>query len=356
MTPPRPRPLGRYASSSNFTAISKLKARRICCRGRSGKALPVMSPLSRSPALHGHNRFLRPSAHRHQDHSHGYKAHQSRLPARLGSLAGIGRNLHHHHRRRQAFPTAEYTLPALRKTPGSRIRTIGPCPIPPGQTLTHRCRRYLWENKRLLRACHRRLYQLLESPQLQPGPGAAQASTPSSARPSWPTATGSAALPARWSPALSASVPSRSPKKSAADLGFARSIAEQENRTASGVAETCRVGTRHRLILMTKGNRAEQATSWLAPASPRIFQPSKSSRKGPATYREVIHRHELKPHTSWYDRQQPQERHQSRSGRSLHAVFLFQGNTWVLEHAEIAAAPERPATMSSIPLRISFYF
>ncbi len=42
--------------------------------------------------------------------------------------------------------------------------------------------------------------------------------------------------------------------------GFARSIAEQEIELLPGVAETLReLATRHRLILMTKGNHAEQA-------------------------------------------------------------------------------------------------
>jgi putative hydrolase of the HAD superfamily len=42
--------------------------------------------------------------------------------------------------------------------------------------------------------------------------------------------------------------------------GFARSIAEQEIELLSGVAETlAELATRHQLILMTKGNHAEQA-------------------------------------------------------------------------------------------------
>ena len=42
--------------------------------------------------------------------------------------------------------------------------------------------------------------------------------------------------------------------------GFARSIAEQEIELLPGVAETlAELATRHRLILMTKGNHAEQA-------------------------------------------------------------------------------------------------
>src|SRR5580658_2560217 len=43
-------------------------------------------------------------------------------------------------------------------------------------------------------------------------------------------------------------------------LGFARSIAEQEIELLPGVADTLdELAGRHRLILMTKGNQAEQA-------------------------------------------------------------------------------------------------
>src|ERR1039458_9165852 len=43
-------------------------------------------------------------------------------------------------------------------------------------------------------------------------------------------------------------------------LGFARSIAEQEIELLPGVAETlAELASRHRLILMTKGDHAEQA-------------------------------------------------------------------------------------------------
>jgi len=43
-------------------------------------------------------------------------------------------------------------------------------------------------------------------------------------------------------------------------VGFARTIAEQEIELLPGVAETlAELGSRHRLILMTKGDHAEQA-------------------------------------------------------------------------------------------------
>jgi len=125
-------------------------------------------------------------------------------------------------------------------------------------------------------------------------------------------------------------------------LGFARSIAEQEIELLPGVAETlAELGTRHRLILMTKGNRAEQADKLARSGLASHFSAVEIVKeKDPPTYREVIHRHELKPHTSWMIGNSPKSDINPALAAGLHAVFLFHKDTWVLEHAEIAAAPE----------------
>ena len=124
-------------------------------------------------------------------------------------------------------------------------------------------------------------------------------------------------------------------------LGFARSIAEQEIELLPGVAETlAQLADRHHLILMTKGDQAEQADklarSGLAPhfAAVEIVQ-----EKDPATYREVIARHELAPHTSWMIGNSPKSDINPALAAGLHAVFLFHKNTWVLEHAGVDQAP-----------------
>ena len=124
-------------------------------------------------------------------------------------------------------------------------------------------------------------------------------------------------------------------------LGFARSIAEQEIELLPGVAETlAQLADRHHLILMTKGDQAEQADklarSGLAPhfAAVEIVQ-----EKDPATYREVIARHELTPHTSWMIGNSPKSDINPALAAGLHAVFLFHKNTWVLEHAGVDQAP-----------------
>jgi putative hydrolase of the HAD superfamily len=124
--------------------------------------------------------------------------------------------------------------------------------------------------------------------------------------------------------------------------GFARSIAEQEIELLPGVAETLReLATRHRLILMTKGNHAEQADklgrSGLASYFSAVEIPAE---KDPATYREVLHRHELSPHTSWMIGNSPKSDINPALAAGLNAVFLFHKDTWVLEHATLDTAPE----------------
>ena len=125
-------------------------------------------------------------------------------------------------------------------------------------------------------------------------------------------------------------------------LGFARSIAEQEIELLPDVEETLAdLAIRHRLILMTKGNNAEQADklgrSGLASYFSAVEIPAE---KDPATYREVLKRHELSPHTSWMIGNSIKSDINPALAAGLHAVFLFHKDTWVLEHAALDAAPE----------------
>jgi putative hydrolase of the HAD superfamily len=124
--------------------------------------------------------------------------------------------------------------------------------------------------------------------------------------------------------------------------GFARSIAEQEIELLPDVAETLsELSTRHRLILMTKGNQAEQADKLSRSGLAEFFNAVEIvAEKDPATYQAVIARHELWPHTSWMIGNSPKSDINPALAAGLHAVFLFHKDTWVLEHAEIDPAPQ----------------
>jgi putative hydrolase of the HAD superfamily len=124
--------------------------------------------------------------------------------------------------------------------------------------------------------------------------------------------------------------------------GFARSIAEQEIELLPSVAETLAdLASRHHLILMTKGNRAEQADKLARSELAAHFAAVEIvAEKDPQAYREVIARHELKPHTSWMIGNSPKSDINPALAAGLHAVFLFHKDTWVLEHATLDAAPQ----------------
>jgi putative hydrolase of the HAD superfamily len=124
-------------------------------------------------------------------------------------------------------------------------------------------------------------------------------------------------------------------------LGFARTIAEQEIEVLPGVEATLAdLATRHRLILMTKGDEAEQADKLARSGlASRFTAVEIVAEKEPAAYREVMMRHELKPHSTWMIGNSPKSDINPALAAGLHAVFLFHKDTWVLEHAEIDAAP-----------------
>ncbi len=124
--------------------------------------------------------------------------------------------------------------------------------------------------------------------------------------------------------------------------GFAGAISEQEIELLPQVAETLADLTlRHRLILMTKGNHAEQADKLARSGLAGHFSAVEIvAEKDSATYRQVIDRHELAPHTGWMVGNSPKSDINPALAAGLNAVFLFHKDTWVLEHAEVDAAPD----------------
>ena len=123
---------------------------------------------------------------------------------------------------------------------------------------------------------------------------------------------------------------------------FARSIAEQEMELLPGVAETLAVlASRHRLILMTKGDQAEQADKLARSGLARHFAAVEIvAEKDPATYREVMVRFQVQPHSGWMIGNSPKSDINPALAAGLNAVFVCHKDTWVLEHATLDAPPE----------------
>jgi putative hydrolase of the HAD superfamily len=125
-------------------------------------------------------------------------------------------------------------------------------------------------------------------------------------------------------------------------LRLARSIAEQQMELLPGVAETlAELSTRHRLILMTKGNRMEQAGKLnRSGLSPYFSAVEVVAEKDSATYRSVMAHHGLAPRRSWMIGNSPRSDINPALAAGLHAVFLFHRDTWVLERDVLNPAPQ----------------
>jgi putative hydrolase of the HAD superfamily len=125
-------------------------------------------------------------------------------------------------------------------------------------------------------------------------------------------------------------------------VGFANTIAEQEIELLPGVADTLsQLASRHRLILMTKGDHAEQADKLARSGlAPHFSAVEIVAEKDPPTYRQVIARHELAPHSSWMIGNSPKSDINPALAAGLHAVFLYHKDTWILEHAALSYAPQ----------------
>ena len=125
-------------------------------------------------------------------------------------------------------------------------------------------------------------------------------------------------------------------------LGFARAIADQEIELLPGVRDTlAELSARHKLILMTKGNHAEQADKLSRSGLANHFAAVEIvPEKDASTYRAVMNRHKLAHGSGWMIGNSPKSDINPALAAGLHAVFLFHRDTWVLEHAEIDVAPK----------------
>ena len=131
------------------------------------------------------------------------------------------------------------------------------------------------------------------------------------------------------------------PEKHERIMSFAQSIADQEMELLEGVAETLPfLASRHRLILMTKGNPVEQADKLARSGLSEYFTAVEVPReKDPDAYREVCGKYELTPGTTWMIGNSPKSNINPALACGLHAVFIHHPHTWVLEHEVLDAAP-----------------
>ncbi len=131
------------------------------------------------------------------------------------------------------------------------------------------------------------------------------------------------------------------PEKHERIANFAQAIHDQEIELIPGVAATLPdLASRHRLILMTKGNEAEQADKLARSGLMEFFTAVEIPReKDPAAYCAVCEKHQLTPSRTWMIGNSPRSDINPALASGLHAIYIHHANTWALEHESIDAAP-----------------
>ena len=127
------------------------------------------------------------------------------------------------------------------------------------------------------------------------------------------------------------------PEKHQRIVSFAQSIADQEIELLPAVAETLTdLATRHRLILVTKGDHAEQTDklrrSGLAPHFSAI---EVLPEKHHDAYLSLTNHHACEALTTWMIGNSPKSDINPALSAGLHAVFIPHDFTWILEHETV---------------------
>ena len=122
---------------------------------------------------------------------------------------------------------------------------------------------------------------------------------------------------------------------------FAHQIADHPVELIAGVPETLDyLSARHHLILMTKGNPAEQASKVERSGLKEYFAAVEIvAEKDEATYRSAISKYALASDETWMVGNSPKSDINPALAAGLHAVFIPHDQTWILEHEELAEAP-----------------
>jgi putative hydrolase of the HAD superfamily len=135
--------------------------------------------------------------------------------------------------------------------------------------------------------------------------------------------------------------------------GFAHAIAEHPVEFLPGVPETVQyLSDRHHLILLTKGAVPEQTGKVERSGLKEYFSAVEIvAEKDLATYQGVVSKYGLDNDSTWMIGNSPKSDINPALAAGLNAVFVPHGNTWILEHEEVAAAqpPCRLLVVDSFP-------
>jgi putative hydrolase of the HAD superfamily len=122
---------------------------------------------------------------------------------------------------------------------------------------------------------------------------------------------------------------------------FAHTVADHPVEILPEVPETLQyLAPRHHLILMTKGAIAEQTGKVERSGLKEYFAAIEIvAEKDVAAYSSVVEKYALEHDSTWMIGNSPKSDINPALAAGLNAVFVPHGNTWILEHDEVSAAP-----------------
>jgi putative hydrolase of the HAD superfamily len=122
---------------------------------------------------------------------------------------------------------------------------------------------------------------------------------------------------------------------------FAHTVQDHPIELLPEVSETLEyLSARHRVILVTKGAHAEQTGKIERSGLKQHFAATEIvAEKNSAAYQALIEKHKLTRHSSWMVGNSPKSDINPALAAGLNAVFVPHGDTWILEHEEVSAAP-----------------
>jgi putative hydrolase of the HAD superfamily len=138
------------------------------------------------------------------------------------------------------------------------------------------------------------------------------------------------------------SVQPATPELHAQITGFAHTIYDHPIEFLPEVPQTLEyLSARHRVILVTKGAIEEQTGKIERSGLKEYFAATEIvAEKNPAAYRTLVEKHSLAPDSTWMIGNSPKSDINPALAAGLHAVFVPHGDTWILEHEDLAPAPK----------------
>jgi putative hydrolase of the HAD superfamily len=131
------------------------------------------------------------------------------------------------------------------------------------------------------------------------------------------------------------------PELHAQIAGFARMVLDHPIEFLPEVPQTLEyLSARHSLILVTKGALEEQSGKIERSGMKGHFAATEIvAEKNAAAYLALVEKHGLTRESTWMIGNSPRSDVNPALAAGLHAVFVPHGDTWILEHEEVNAAP-----------------